>query len=365
MHFSRFDGFYLATSQMHEAAIKGTSLQDLVSEFSKRVSPATGDGPSGKNVVSIAGRSRNAVLIHPAAALAALVWSIYLMSDDLVAAAPMTHSGELENPEKPDFTNWPTDAHEISNDLDVLPKVAQKALQVLSDPVLAKHFTDPLANRDAVGMTVTSGTSVKALGVGLSLVAFSIGLPILDSVILTPNSDTKSSQASIQDFYALLTDAREEDFSLEIFDGRAFHSQSDLVFQVEDGVFAEVSDKIDRSIPELDSRDEIDILLDSLSATYQKNPQGFSGLEEELTPRFVSTEDTGIHEGDSNAATEEMPTLQELGDEPFTASASKNDLLQRFDTEFESYKLTELASISLKQLGDLLSFLLRMNWIAY
>lgn len=66
------------------------------------------------------------MLIHPAAALAALVWSIYLMSDDLVAAAPMTHSGELENPEKPDFTNWPTDAHEISNDLDVLPKVAQK-----------------------------------------------------------------------------------------------------------------------------------------------------------------------------------------------------------------------------------------------
>lgn len=87
VHFSRFDGCYLVTSQMQETPIKGDSLHDLVAEFSRRVQPVA---QAGQNVVSLTKRNRDVVFIHPAAALAALVWSVYLMSDELIAATPAT-----------------------------------------------------------------------------------------------------------------------------------------------------------------------------------------------------------------------------------------------------------------------------------
>jgi len=48
VHFSRFDGAYLVTSQMQDAPIKGDSLQDLVAEFSSRVKPVTQAGQRGR-----------------------------------------------------------------------------------------------------------------------------------------------------------------------------------------------------------------------------------------------------------------------------------------------------------------------------
>src|SRR5690606_34295539 len=139
----------------------------LVTEFSKMVQPATQTGSERGSVISIAGRSRNTVMIHPAAALAALVWSIYLMSDELVAAIPpVAHGLGDDHPQ----TNL-SDAVLV---IETLPDVAQKAMIALINPTLAKLDTkqdaDPYHGREiSVGTQIahlSSGLSMKAVGLG-------------------------------------------------------------------------------------------------------------------------------------------------------------------------------------------------------
>lgn len=351
VHFSRFDGFYIATSQMHEAVIKGGSLQDLVSEFSKRVTPAAGDGRSGKNVVSIAGRSRNAVLIHPAAALAALVWSVYLMSDDLVAAGPMTYPGELDSTARPHFTALPADAQGLLSDLDVLPKVVHKALQVLSDPVVAKHFIDPLANRDAIGMTITS---VKALGLGLSLVAFSIGLPILDTTIASSDSDSKSNQFGIQNLYTLLTDAKEGGLLIETIAGNTPEHQSEIMDQVRNVTSADFIPEVSSNSYNFNGIIYVKSVLNTQKVNYQVGTQDLTEPKNELARHLISKGEAEFHPEGIKETTEATSVLQYSVDGPANVSAEKNGLMQSFYAAFESFNLTDIAPISQIEMDELL-----------
>jgi hypothetical protein len=180
VHFSRFDGVCMVSSQVQDKPIWGNSLADLITEFSKSVQPAAQAGHNPKNIVSIVGRSRNTVMIHPAAALAALVWSIYLMSDELVAAIPSMAPGLGDD-------HPHTEPPIAAVDIEALPDLAKKAMISIINPTLTGEDLGSFHGR-AMGLgaqiaSLPSSLSMKVVGLGLSFAAISVGLPLLKTIL--------------------------------------------------------------------------------------------------------------------------------------------------------------------------------------
>lgn len=352
VHFSRFDGFYIVTSQTQEKPIRGNSLQDLVSEFSKRVTPVKEASRMGQNVVSISGHSRNVVLIHPAAAIAALVWSIYLMSDDLVAAVPMIEAREADGAL---LAEMPIDVQELSNDLDVLPEVAHKALKVLSDPTVTKQFVDPVTNRDAAGPTMTSGIAAKSLGLGLSLVALSVGLPIIDSGTLDLDNHGETDQLSIQSLYKLLIEAKEEALSVAGTGIITPENQTDLIFQVSDKTSEKLHGEVNVSSLEVGGSNEIVTIINVINSSYPADPAGFYQVKPQVEYSSLQRAEPEPHNEGAKAAPEDISPRQAAATVVPRVGTDGSDLLQRFDAAFDSFKLVELEELAQSDLAELLS----------
>ena len=348
VHFSRFDGLYMVTSQMQEEPIRGDSLQDLVSEFSKRVKPVTEAGRSGQNVVSIAERSRDVVLIHPAAALAALVWSIYLMSDDLIAATPMLVAGETEN------TKTAADLQKLASDLNVLPEVAQKTLEVLSDPVIAKQAIDPYLNRESLGATGLSGNSAKVIGLGLSIVALTVGLPIPTKV--SDAIDDSSSRLSVENLHTLLTQTRAKEAALlmKIEVDKAQQQQIYLIDQVNDEASAKTLIEVDTEALNIALITELATAMETIKASYIVEVESFSRVKLESSPNVRPYNEAQVQTESVAALTEDGTSSQTSGGTS-SGSIDETSFLHSFEATFESFKVTNLDRLAQNELTRLLS----------
>jgi len=354
VHFSRFDGVYMVTSQMQEKPIRGDSLQDLVSEFSQRVKPVTEAGRAGQNVVSIAERSRNVVLIHPAAALAALVWSIYLMSDDLVAATPMIAAGETDGTEGAPLTEATADLHAVASDLNVLPEVAQKTLQALSDPEVAKQVADPYASRDALGTTIFSGTSMKAVGLSLSLVALTLGLPISASVTDGTDEDSSPHKLSVE-LHTLLKQAKEAALLVTVEADNA-QRQTNLENHFDDETSAQPA--VATEAQNIDINVEFSPVIKAIKASYAAEAQSFSDQKLEFVPSVPTKDEAEVQAADIETTAESTTPSQPSGNVSSisheTSSIDDTKFLQRFDDAFKSFKLTNLDRMAQNELAQLL-----------
>ncbi len=84
-HFARINEIYILDSTAQHEMIEAFSLEDLVSAFSRKSALVQQDTDLGNTakVISLTGVQRAKVRIHPGAALAALVWSVYVSSDEL------------------------------------------------------------------------------------------------------------------------------------------------------------------------------------------------------------------------------------------------------------------------------------------
>ncbi|SPJ25493.1 hypothetical protein [Palleronia abyssalis] len=85
IHFCRIDAIYYLDSPSLETAIRGADFRALVADYTRKIMGARTDGHERHgNVVSLrAGGGQ--ISLHPAAMLAALVWSLVLGAEDLVA----------------------------------------------------------------------------------------------------------------------------------------------------------------------------------------------------------------------------------------------------------------------------------------
>jgi hypothetical protein len=350
VHFCRFDGLYMFTSRMQEEPIRGDSLQDLVSEFSKRVKPVTEAGRSGQNVVSIAERSRDVVLIHPAAALAALVWSIYLMSDDLIAATPMLVAGETESTEPPPPTETTADLQKLASDLNVLPEVAQKTLEVLSDPEIAKQAIGPHLSLGATGF---SGNSAKVISLGLSIVALTVGLPIPTKVSDAIDDD---SRLSVENLHALLTQTRVKEAALlmTIEAEKAQQQQIDLIDHVNYETYAKTLIEAETEALNIDIFTELSTVMKTIKASYIVELESFSGFKLEPSPNVRPYGEAQVQTESGAAITEDGTSSQTSGGTSF-GSIYETSFLQSFDAAFESFKITDLDRLAQNDLTQLLS----------
>jgi len=347
VHFSRFDGFYLVTSHMQEAPIRGDSLQDLVAEFSRRVQPVAAAG-TGENVISIAKRSRDVVFIHPAAALAALVWSIYLMADELIAATPMIAAGEAEGPDSSSPEKSAMSAFkEHADRAAASPSDALKPLPFSTDPEMSKQVGGALPHREGIAMGM-SGQGAKAVGASLSLVALAVGLPLPAGNTLELSEDSGSPhKVSLDSPSATLKQAKVEEAALltATKDIALHQRQIEAAEQLNEDVAAKALN--------IDPDQEVSVTVTALTPP--------SGLEtESLSSPTSNPEDPPLPRNEPSVAAnetaapprEETPASSEGSASQEVGEAS---LLQSFDAAFDSFEIVSLDTIAQNELAQLLS----------
>tara|TARA_R110002072_G_scaffold303011_1_gene491329 strand:- start:30714 stop:32297 length:1584 start_codon:yes stop_codon:yes gene_type:complete len=343
VHFSRFDGAYMVTSQMQDAPIKGDSLQDLVAEFSSRVKPVTPAGQSGQNVVSIAKRNRDVVFIHPAAALAALVWSIYLMSDELIAATPMIAAGEAEGrgPTSEDKSTV-DDLNSVTDHVDDLSLTSQKASPLPAGLDLAKQGT--IASTSREGLTFgASGHGAKAIGASLSLVALAVGLPLpASNAVEIVSEDGVSQKLSLETLTAALTQVKAKEASLLLV-SEAPHPQQRQIDATALSDGAAQAEALD-----IETTVDTPVAFETVKLMHST----------EIAPLSARAPASTAWDDVPDRVLENAPSVKE--DAPTTSAnaapqaAKEISFLQSFDAAFDSFEITSLDKIAETELFQLM-----------
>ncbi|MEO9632778.1 MAG: hypothetical protein ABJG14_20335 [Sulfitobacter sp.] len=342
VHFSRFDGFYLVTSQLQDEPIKGDSLDNLVSQFSRRMQPVA---QTGQNVVSLARNNRDVVFIHPAAALAALVWSVYLMADELVAATPgvtENASGDmgpsLNSPASEDEFVTHTDPQE---ELSVL---TPKAPPSPSAHDAAKTSLHSYSSREvAVGL---SGHGAKVAGVSLSLVALAVGLPLPAGSVLEAASDDASIQkVSLESLSAALADVKSKEAALLMASETVKLQQRELAPSDQAG------EEVQPETPSIDVEAELLTKIEDLAEAHVEQIVKLSHAKQKLisAPDVRNEEVQPEKSGDvSEKGLIKAPgTLQ-------AESVEEISFFQSFDADFRSFEISSLDKIAKNELDQLL-----------
>ncbi len=86
VHFCRIEGRYCMDSAAQSELLTADSLEALVSNFARRndVLQVSTSDETAADVIEFRKLSGTSVLMHPGVSLAALIWSVYIFSDDLV-----------------------------------------------------------------------------------------------------------------------------------------------------------------------------------------------------------------------------------------------------------------------------------------
>lgn len=170
VHLCRFDGQYLLDSTAIEAPLRGNSFTDLINQFVDRAIERR-----AANIVSL--RPGDGVYLHPAIMLTALIWTLFVASDELVGIA---HGAEIDAA-GPDFDALIgahlTDISDTQGAFGIL----QAALAEQGDhPVVPKMAELERAQQDAgdreVNIHANAGTGVNAISLSLSAIAVTFGM---------------------------------------------------------------------------------------------------------------------------------------------------------------------------------------------
>jgi len=342
VHFSHFDGAYMVTSQMQDAPIKGDSLQDLVAEFSRRVKPVMQAGQSGQNVVSIAKRNRDVVFIHPAAALAALVWSIYLMSDELIAATPMIAAGEAEDTGPTSVGKSAVgDIDPATDHADELPLVAQKTPPLPADPDLGKQGAIASPSREGLALGF-SGHGAKVVGASLSLVALAAGLPLPASNALEVADENGTLQKlSLASLSAALTQVKEKEAAL------LMASEITKLQQRQIDATSPSDEEGQAETPTMETTADTPATFEIVQPTHSTEIAILSTHVPEAAPSSMARDDVS----ESAKKVKEAPPASSA--DAASETAKEISFLQSFDAAFESFEITSLDKIAETELTQL------------
>ena len=191
VHLCRIDGLYLLDSPNLEEPLRGFGFNDLVDGFMRRASMLR----INSNVVML--RPREGLHLHPTVLLTALIWSIYMASDDLVgvAKADEVSDGHLDYDRIQDSLRRPsTDTTAVQDALDLInnsvssedPDTIAWAAPSKNANVQKINITDNTSAPSAYQSSVSSGAalvySAQKVAISLSVIAATIGfLPSADA----------------------------------------------------------------------------------------------------------------------------------------------------------------------------------------
>lgn len=188
IHLCRVDNLYTLDSPNLRNPITGVDFADLIAEFSAGAlakTPAT----SRSRVIQL--QRNGKVFLHPSALLAALIWSIYINSEDLVMLAPEDEAGAGLGAD---------DSINLLNEVVLAPLDAGEATAVahfMDSPLTADQIIsargaeterDGTMFRDFVGKSAMVA-SAAPIAVGLSSIAIAFG--IMSENFFDPAADTE------------------------------------------------------------------------------------------------------------------------------------------------------------------------------
>lgn len=92
IHLCRIDGMYILDCANLSAPLKGRNFRELIADFTDKLAvPKTSDSHAG-HVIHLE-RSQK-LSLHPSAMMAALIWTLFLASEELVLVVPETDTDE-------------------------------------------------------------------------------------------------------------------------------------------------------------------------------------------------------------------------------------------------------------------------------
>lgn len=87
IHLCRIDGAYVLDSPNVQRPLRGADFNGLIADFTNKALPAQDDDdPAERRVIRLERGGK--VRLHPSAMLAALIWTLFLASEELVLLAP-------------------------------------------------------------------------------------------------------------------------------------------------------------------------------------------------------------------------------------------------------------------------------------
>ena len=170
VHLCRFDGQYLLDSTAIEHPLRGTTFTDLINQFVDRAIERR-----AANIVSL--RPGDGVYLHPAIMLTALIWTLFVASDELIGIA---HGAEIDAA-GPDFDSLVGAHINDVNDTHGAFGILQAALvEQGDDPVAPKasELEKPIheaADRELIAQSAGSAQT-NAISLSLSAIAVTFGL---------------------------------------------------------------------------------------------------------------------------------------------------------------------------------------------
>lgn len=115
IHIARIDGFYVLDSPSVQRPLRGNSFNTLVADFTNQALPSAQNEHKDTERRVIRLDRGGKVQLHPSAMLAALIWTLFLASEDLVMLAP-----EEQDPSADDLLNF-EDIIAANLDLQTVP----------------------------------------------------------------------------------------------------------------------------------------------------------------------------------------------------------------------------------------------------
>lgn len=173
IHMARIDGLYVLDSPNVARPLRGLNFNALVDDFTSGALPDTAkpgqEGSAARRVIRLERGGK--LSLHPSAMLAALIWTLFLASDELVMMAPETPSDTDTLLDFSDIIARVAAAEVIETEMDSFDPTAQSE-------VLGSEETETQVAEGPMRETmVQQGIAMQqnAYAMGLSTIAIAMG----------------------------------------------------------------------------------------------------------------------------------------------------------------------------------------------
>jgi hypothetical protein len=212
-HFCRIDGLYHFDSAAQSKLLTAPTLEALVGSFARRHEGAGGVAmprDDVSQVIDFNSSLRTKVLMHPGVSLAALIWSVYVLSDSLILPT------RDQDGEDPVVSNSAT-GHPENITLSILPVEAHPHSVAVANIDTVTDFRDTNANGLFPSLGSGSSSVMNLVSWGLGTLSLVYGLH--QWVLLTSNApSTQEALATMATINAKGSDEMSADIERFISD---------------------------------------------------------------------------------------------------------------------------------------------------
>jgi len=168
IHLCRLDGIYVLDSPNIHTPLRGCDFNALIEQFTKQKLPIAEDSSNDTDHRVVRLERNGKVFMHPSTMLAALIWTLFLASEELVMLLPAKASG---TPNPIDDSTTPTGTVDHSSMLDTTHLFADQEMspeQSSPNNSIIQHVRDTMSFSD-------SKLEQNNYAIGLSIIAISLG----------------------------------------------------------------------------------------------------------------------------------------------------------------------------------------------